>query len=167
MKLLTVQLPPLSCYFIPLLLLPGFYSPFQAKTALTMPLHRILSDAISFAPSRKSFCLLGHLNWVRPAGIDSGFLTMSFLWGGVVILMPNPQPGGPGLCIYNPQREGGPVIPPGTGYPSWSPLTTRMSYGGAILFPNHHTGILHPSLVQRFSSEPCSQTPSAYALPLM
>jgi hypothetical protein len=29
-----------------LLLLPGFYSPIQAKTALTMPLHRILSDAL-------------------------------------------------------------------------------------------------------------------------
>jgi hypothetical protein len=36
-------------YFVPpfLLLLPGFYSPIQAKTVLTMPLHRILSDAIS------------------------------------------------------------------------------------------------------------------------
>jgi hypothetical protein len=29
-------------------LLPGFYSPIQAKTALTMPLHRILPNAISF-----------------------------------------------------------------------------------------------------------------------
>jgi hypothetical protein len=35
-----------------LLHLPGFYSPIQANTALTMPLHRILSDDISkFGPS--------------------------------------------------------------------------------------------------------------------
>jgi hypothetical protein len=26
-----------------------------------------------------------------------------------------PQLGGPGPCIYIPQEEGGPVIPPGTG----------------------------------------------------
>jgi hypothetical protein len=91
-------------------------------------------------PSRKSFCLLGRLNWVRPAGIDSGLLTIYFLCGGVVSPTPNPQPGGSG--IYNPQRQGCPVIPPGTGYPFWSPLTTRMSYGGAILFPDHHTGII-------------------------
>jgi hypothetical protein len=28
-----------------------------------------------------------------------------------------PQPGGPGPSIYIPQEEGGPVIPPGTGFP--------------------------------------------------
>jgi hypothetical protein len=28
-----------------------------------------------------------------------------------------PQPGGPGSRIYIPQEQGGPVIPPGTGYP--------------------------------------------------
>jgi hypothetical protein len=27
-----------------------------------------------------------------------------------------PQPGGPGPCIYFPQEQGGPVIPPGTGF---------------------------------------------------
>jgi hypothetical protein len=27
-----------------------------------------------------------------------------------------PQPGGPGSCIYIPQEQGGPVIPPGTGF---------------------------------------------------
>jgi hypothetical protein len=27
------------------------------------------------------------------------------------------QPGGPGPCIYIPQEQGGPVIPPGTGFP--------------------------------------------------
>jgi hypothetical protein len=28
-----------------------------------------------------------------------------------------PQPGGPGFRIYIPQEQGGPVIPPGTGFP--------------------------------------------------
>jgi len=41
----------------------------------------------------------------------------SFLQGWVVSPTPNPHPGGPGPCIYIPQRQGGPVIPPGTGYP--------------------------------------------------
>jgi hypothetical protein len=27
------------------------------------------------------------------------------------------QPGGPGPCIYIPQEQGGPVVPPGTGFP--------------------------------------------------
>jgi hypothetical protein len=36
---------------------------------------------------------------------------------GLVVLCSNPQPGGPGLHIYIPRRLGGPVIPPGTGYP--------------------------------------------------
>jgi hypothetical protein len=36
-----------------------------------------------------------------------------------------PQPGGPGSRIYIPQEQGGPVIPPGTGFPFLSPLTTR------------------------------------------
>jgi hypothetical protein len=30
---------------------------------------------------------------------------------------PYPQPGGPGLHMYDPQRQGGPAIPPGTRYP--------------------------------------------------
>jgi hypothetical protein len=27
-----------------------------------------------------------------------------------------PQPGGPGPCIYIPQDQGGPIIPPGAGF---------------------------------------------------
>jgi hypothetical protein len=46
-----------------------------------------------------------------------GFLTVDFFRGGVVSPTPNPQPGGPGLHIYIPWRQGGPVIPPGTEYP--------------------------------------------------
>jgi hypothetical protein len=41
-----------------------------------------------------------------------GFLTVHFLQGWIVSPAPNPQPGGPGLRIYDPRREGGPAIPP-------------------------------------------------------
>jgi hypothetical protein len=51
----------------------------------------------------------------------------SFLQGMVVSPTPNPHPGGPGLCIYIPQKLGG--------YPFESPLTTGMGYGGTILIP--------------------------------
>jgi hypothetical protein len=39
-----------------------------------------------------------------------------------------PQPGGPGSRIYIPQKQGGPVIPPGTGFVSVRKFT---------LFPSH------------------------------
>jgi hypothetical protein len=45
------------------------------------------------------------------------FVTITFLRGWIVSPAPNPQPGGPGLHIYDPRRHGGPAIPPGTGYP--------------------------------------------------
>jgi hypothetical protein len=46
-----------------------------------------------------------------------GFLTINFLRGWIVSPAPNPQPGGPGLRIHDPRRQGGPAIPPGSGYP--------------------------------------------------
>jgi hypothetical protein len=46
-----------------------------------------------------------------------GFVTITFLRGWIVSPAPNPQPGGPGLRIYDPRRQGSPAIPPGTGYP--------------------------------------------------
>jgi hypothetical protein len=47
--------------------------------------------------------------------------------GGILTLY---QPGGPGPRTYIPQEQGGPVIPPGTGWPSytpghWVPFTRR------------------------------------------
>jgi hypothetical protein len=39
-----------------------------------------------------------------------------FIETGLVALCSNLQPGGPGLHIYIPCRQGGPVIPPGTDY---------------------------------------------------
>jgi hypothetical protein len=44
------------------------------------------------------------------------FLTTGFLHGGAVNPTLNPQPGGAGLRICDPQRQGDPAIPPGTGY---------------------------------------------------
>jgi hypothetical protein len=45
-----------------------------------------------------------------------GILNNNLLRGWIVNPAPNPQPGGPGLRIYDPRRQGGPAIPPGTGY---------------------------------------------------
>jgi hypothetical protein len=42
-----------------------------------------------------------------PAEFLGGFSTIFFLRGRVVSPAPNPHPGGPGLCIYIPQRQGG------------------------------------------------------------
>jgi hypothetical protein len=44
------------------------------------------------------------------------FATVIFLQSEVVRLVSNPQPGGPGLCIYVHQWQGVPVISPGTGF---------------------------------------------------
>jgi hypothetical protein len=46
-----------------------------------------------------------------------GFVTITVLQGWIVNPTPNPQPGGPGLRSYDPRRQGGPAILPGTGYP--------------------------------------------------
>jgi hypothetical protein len=45
------------------------------------------------------------------------FVTITFLPHWIVSPAPNPQPGGPGLRIYDPRTQSGPAIPPGTGYP--------------------------------------------------
>jgi hypothetical protein len=46
-----------------------------------------------------------------------GFVTITVLQGWIVSFTPNPQPRGPGLRIYDPRTQGGPAVPPGTGYP--------------------------------------------------
>jgi hypothetical protein len=71
-----------------------------------------------------------------------GFSTIFFLQGRVVSRTPNPHPGGPGHCIYIPQRQSGLVITPHTGYPFQWPLTTRMGYGGTILISRSPHGKL-------------------------
>jgi hypothetical protein len=59
----------------------------------------------------------------------------SFLQGRVISPTPNPHPGGAGLYIYIPQRQGG--------YPFYSPLTTCMGYSGTILIPGSPHGEFH------------------------
>jgi hypothetical protein len=63
------------------------------------------------------------------------FATITFLQGWIVSRTPNPQPGGPGLCIYDPRIQGGPAMPPGTRYPFESPFTTCMGYSVTYLIP--------------------------------
>jgi hypothetical protein len=46
-----------------------------------------------------------------------GFRNNNRLRGWIVSPAPNPQPGGPGLRIYDPRRQSGPAIPWGTGCP--------------------------------------------------
>lgn len=46
--------------------------------------------------------------WALASG--SGFETSGVLRQEVVIPSPNPQPGEPGLCIYDPRRQDGPDI---------------------------------------------------------
>jgi hypothetical protein len=58
------------------------------------------------------------------------------------ILLPHlrlPQPRRPGPCIYIPQEQGGPVIPPGTVFP-FVALYDSQGYGGGIL-TRLHTGL--------------------------
>jgi hypothetical protein len=43
-----------------------------------------------------------------------------------------PQLGGPGPRIYIPQEQGGPVIPPGTGFPFVASYDSQDSGGGIL-----------------------------------
>jgi hypothetical protein len=54
------------------------------------------------------------------------------------ILLRLSQPGGPGPCIYIPPEQGGPVIPPGTGFPFVASYDSQ-GCGGGIL-TRLHTG---------------------------
>lgn len=65
------------------------------------------------------------------AWVISGFLTFFTGWG----CQPHDKP--PAWRIrplyYIPQKQGGPVEPPGTRYSFWSPLTTQVVCVGAII----------------------------------
>jgi hypothetical protein len=74
---------------------------------------------------------LGLLHKIRLNFVEAS-QQFSFLQVRVFSPTPNPHPGGPGLYIYIPQRQ--------SRYPFYSPLTTRMSYGGTILIPRSPHG---------------------------
>jgi hypothetical protein len=73
----------------------------------------VADETLQFSLSL-SLSLLGSTAQLRPwpppqnlAEFLGGFSTIFFLQGRVVSPTPNPHPGGPGLCIYIPQRQGG------------------------------------------------------------
>jgi hypothetical protein len=91
----------------------------------------LLSFFLSLAPQPSLG--LGLLHRIRLNFLEAS-QQFSFLQGRVVSPTPNHHPRGPGLCIYIPQRQ--------SGYPFYSPLTTRMGYGGTILIPRSPHGEL-------------------------
>jgi hypothetical protein len=77
--------------------------------------HHWRNSPIWIIPFLRRFCQI----WVEldhPVFTSSDFAKIFFK---EKFLSPasNPQPGGPHPCIYVPQRQGCPVIPPGTGFP--------------------------------------------------
>jgi hypothetical protein len=75
-----------------------------------------------------------------------GFLTITFLRGWIVSPAPNPQPRGPGLRIYDSQRQSGPAVPPGTGYHFSRILQHACVTVGLFFNPGHHKGEPHHML---------------------
>jgi hypothetical protein len=69
-----------------------------------------------------------------------GFVTVIFLRGWIVSPAPNPQPGGPGLRIYDPRRQGGPAIPQALGTHFSRLLRHSWVTVGLLFNPGHHTG---------------------------
>jgi hypothetical protein len=74
------------------------------------------------------------------ASPKSGFVTISFLQGWIVSTAPNPQPGGPGLRIYDPGDRVAQLYPQALGTHfsrilrhAW--VTVRLFFN-----PGHHTG---------------------------
>jgi hypothetical protein len=74
-----------------------------------------------------------------------GFLTITFLRGWIVSPEPNPHPGGPGLRVYGPRRQGGPAIPQALG----THFSRLLRHAVGLFFnPGHHAGqFLHISRI--------------------
>jgi hypothetical protein len=67
-----------------------------------------------------------------------------------------PQPGGPGSRLYIPQEQGGPIIPPGTGFPFR--ILPRLHTGMEVPFlASFHILVLKGSGVVKYNpAESCS-----------
>jgi hypothetical protein len=75
----------------------------------------VVAAAYSSSLAERPF--LSH-SLASPSGFHYfGFRNDFFFWKRKVDrFASNPQPVGPGLCIYDPQWQGDPVLPPGTGF---------------------------------------------------
>jgi hypothetical protein len=104
---------------------------------LSLPFRSSSSSSSSFLGSTAQLGL-GLLLKIRLNFLEAT-QQFSFLQGRVVSPTPNPHPGGPGLCIYIPQRQGGPVVPLVTHFSRL--LRHAWVTVGLFLFPCHHTGI--------------------------
>jgi hypothetical protein len=100
-------------------------------------LHRCLLLLLLLSLAPQPSLGLGLLKKIRLNFLEAS-QQFSFLQGMVVSLTPNPHLGGPGLCIYIPQRQGAPVIPLGTHFSRL--LRHAWVTVGLFLFPVHHTG---------------------------
>jgi hypothetical protein len=99
-------------YFI--ILIP-FYNFLLVVTVHTL---LVRTPLLMSTPSRRVMIIITWLySPIRAlASLFGGFVILIFLQGWIVSPAPNPRPGGPGLCIYDPRRQDGPAIPPGTWY---------------------------------------------------
>jgi hypothetical protein len=76
-----------------------------------------------------------------------GFVTITFLQGWIVSPGPNPQPGGPGLRMYDPRRQGGPELYPQALGTHFSHLLQHAWVAVGLFFnPGHHMGVHYISI---------------------
>jgi hypothetical protein len=74
-------------------------------------------------------------------GLPLWGFAITFLQGWIVGPAPNPQPGGPGLRIYDLRRQGGPAIYPQVLGNHFSRLLRHEWVTVGLFFnPGHHTG---------------------------
>jgi hypothetical protein len=96
---------------------PGHYRPTAYNPTSREDFETLYSkSSLSLSLAPQPNLGLGLLHKIRLNFLEAS-QQFSFLQGRVVSPTPNPHPGGPHLCIYILQRQSGPVINPGTGYP--------------------------------------------------
>jgi hypothetical protein len=76
-----------------------------------------------------------------PGFTSLDFATIIFSQRKVVDFVSNPQPGEPGLCIYVPQWQDGPVMPPGIGFPFFAFYGSQGNDG--IILTSFHAEFLY------------------------
>jgi hypothetical protein len=71
-----------------------------------------------------------------------GFVTITFLRGWIVSPAPNPQPGVPGLCVYDPRDRVSQLYPQALGTHFSRLLRHAWVTVGLFFNPGHHTGLI-------------------------